>query len=541
MDNQSEDGLVQQPSLQRVQQADFQKLENRQKRFRALWRGSVLYALFYTVCLYHNASGITYPFFAGGTLWFYGFLKKKCACLNSESAFAEGQQNRAHMNKVFFITTILIAGFLNCTTDSGVLIFFNKLLMFVLMSVLMLQCLQDLTAWSITAYIKNCAAVLSGAVGSMFTPIGDLWACWKLRPTKSEKKEADPDRKRIWTSVGIGLLIAVPIAMFITILLASADAVFCKMVYEILTFSVDLDIIENIWSYSGVLLNIGIVFALCYGLFTYSTASKNIEKMKKLAASGEANLDTYIAITVNGIMCVIYLLFSGVQIFGLFLGKMKLPEGYTYSAYARRGFFELVFVCLFNILMVLFTMAYFKGSKTLKILLTVICGCTYIMTVSSAYRMILYISTYQLTFLRVLVLWGLAMIAVVMTGVVVYIYNQKFALFRFLLVVVTVGWLGFSAAHPDYWIASYNIAACSDGEEYDNFYLANRLSLDAVPALPEEVYNQYGGTHYWKRARKYQRQRESFLGIRAFNFSRAYAAPKIDNPVKNTRSGIQKE
>lgn len=509
----------------------MRKMENKQKRFQLLWRGSILYALFYTACLYHNASGITYPFFAGGTLLFWHYFTKKCAGTDSENSDADRQPNKTQLHKAFLMTGIVTAGLLNCTTDSGVLIFFNKLLMFVLMSVLVLQSWYELTTWSITAYLKNCAAMLCGAVGNMFAPAGDLQACWKLRPAKQEKKEAASERKRIWTSVGIGLLIAVPIAMFITILLASADAVFCKIIYELLTFSVDFDILENIWSNLGLLLNIAVVFALCYGLFTYGTEPENIEKMKKLAAPDEANLDTYIAITVIGIMCVIYLLFSGVQIFGLFLGQLTLPEGYTYAAYARRGFFELVFVCLFNILMVLFTMAYFKGSKTLKILLTVICGCTYIMTVSSAYRMILYISSYQLTFLRVLVLWGLAMIAVVMTGVVVYIHNQKFALFRFLLVVMTIGWLGFSAAHPDYWIAKYNIAACSDGKECDNFYLARSLSLDAVFALPEEVYNGGKGTNYWNRARKYQRQQEAFLGFRTFNFSRAYAAPKIDKPA----------
>ena len=105
---------------------------------------------------------------------------------------------------------------------------FNKLLMFVLMSVLVLQSWHELTTWSITAYLKNCAAMLCGAVGNMFAPAGDLQACWKLRPAKQEKKEAASERKTHLTSVGIGLLIAVPIAMFITILLASADAVFVK-------------------------------------------------------------------------------------------------------------------------------------------------------------------------------------------------------------------------------------------------------------------------------------------------------------------------
>ena len=118
------------------------------------------------------------------------------------------------------------------------------------------------------------------------------------------------------------------------------------------------------------------------------------------------------------------------------------------------------------------------------------------------------------------------MIAVVMTGVLVYTYDQKFSLFRFVLVTLTVGWLCFSAAHPDYWIASYNIAACEDGQECDSYYLRRRLSLDAVPALPEELWKSEDSV-YHRRIERYQRQRGMFMGFRSFNFSRAYAAHRI--------------
>ncbi|MDE7031308.1 MAG: DUF4173 domain-containing protein, partial [Lachnospiraceae bacterium] len=268
-----------------------------------------------------------------------------------------------------------------------------------------------------------------------------------------------------------------------------------------------------------------LVFAFVYGLFAYNMEPQNIKKIDDIAHTDKINWDSGIAITINGVMCFMYVIFSGIQVVGLVFGK--LPEGCTYSAYARRGFFELVIVCVFNIVLVLCTIAYFAGSRILKILLTVICGCTYIMIISSAYRMLLYISSYQLTFLRVLVLWGLLMIAVVMTGVLVCIYNQKFALLRFLLMVLTAGWLSFSAIHPDYWIASYNIAACADGQEYDSYYLRRRLSLDAVAALPPEIYRD-AASIYVNRARRYERQTERFWGIRAFNFSRAYALYQID-------------
>ena len=87
----------------------------------------------------------------------------------------------------------------------------------------------------------------------------------------------------------------------------------------------------------------------------------------------------------------------------------------------------------------------------------------------------------------------------------------------------SVGWLCFSSAHPDYWIASYNIAACEEGQEYDSSYLRRSLSLDAVAVLPEEVWQERDSS-YNRRLERYQRQQEEFMGFRTFNFSRAYAA-----------------
>lgn len=502
-----------------AQEAKTNEMKKKEKRFQMFGIGSFLYALFYTFCLYRNASGITYPFFVGGTLLFFGYFIRK-----SEISSADGNNERvkAHINKNFLMFFMIIAGGLNCTTDSGVLLFFNKLLMLVLAGVLFLQCWHDLTGWSVIAYIKGGMTMLLGGIGNTITPVYDVAAYWRLRHMNSEKDKKNPDQGRIMKSVGIGMLIVIPMAMFIAILLASADAVFCKLMYDLLTFSVNIESIEDLIK---IMILVIVVFSMCYGIFAYNVEPQNIKTIDQMAQTEKTNWDSYIAVTVNVVMCGMYIIFSGIQIFGLFLGK--LPEGYTYSSYARHGFFELVFVCLFNIALVLCTVAYFESSRVLRVLLTVICGCTYIMTISSAYRMILYISSYQLTFLRLLVLWGLIMIALVMTGVLVYIYNQKFSLFRFGLIILTVGWICFSAAHPDYWIASYNIMASDGGQEYDSYYLTKRLSLDAVPALPEEIY-QDRSSSYYRRVDQYQRQQEQFMGgVRTWNFSRAYAAYKM--------------
>ena len=45
--------------------------EKKIRHFGLFGLSSVIYALFYTFCLYKNASGITYPFFTGGTLFYF--------------------------------------------------------------------------------------------------------------------------------------------------------------------------------------------------------------------------------------------------------------------------------------------------------------------------------------------------------------------------------------------------------------------------------------------------------------------------------------
>ncbi|MBO5146293.1 MAG: DUF4173 domain-containing protein [Lachnospiraceae bacterium] len=521
----NQQALVSAPKISDLaaQEAKMNEMRKKEKRFHTFGAGCFLYALFYTFCLYHNASGITYPFFAGGTLWFFGcFIKKS----GNSSADAKDNHTAEHINSKFLMAAILVAGALNCTTDSGVLIFFNKLLMFVLLSVLLLQSVHNLTGWKITAYIKGTACMLFGGICRVFAPIEDLLAV-KYQKRASNGKNKNNDRnKRILCSVGIGLVISMPIVMLLLILLGSADAVFYKLMCDTLSFCTDFNVAEGVWKAFRVALWAAAAFAVSYGILAYNTDAKNIKKIDDMAKTEKINWDVYIAITVNLIICVIYVIFSGVQIFGLFLRQMSLPEGYTYASYARHGFFELVFVCLFNIILVLYTLAYFQSSKLLRTLLTMICGCTYIMTISSAYRMLLYIASYQLTFLRLFVLWALLMITIVMGGVTAYIYNTNFSLFRYMLMVLTVGWLVFSALHPDYWIAGCNIKAGENGAAFDHYYLRKELSLDAVAALPPEFYRDED-SGYYRRAEQYQDNLDEFLGIRKFNVSRAYASDKI--------------
>ena len=197
-----------------------------------------------------------------------------------------------------------------------------------------------------------------------------------------------------------------------------------------------------------------------------------------------------IGITFTGLISLVYLVFCLIQLIYLFGGLGTLPDNYTYARYAREGFFQLVFVCIINLALVLICNKRFRSSKVLKGILVFLSLCTYVMIASSAYRMVLYIKAYHLTFLRILVLWGLVVIFLLISGTLALIFRESFPMVKYCVITVTVMYLGFSFSHPDYWIARYNLSHVSiaDTENenvrtYSDFYYLENLSMDAAPVI----------------------------------------------------------
>lgn len=100
----------------------------------------------------------------------------------------------------------------------------------------------------------------------------------------------------------------------------------------------------------------------------------------------------------------------------------------------------------------------YEKNKWLNYMITIISLCTYVMMLSAAYRMKLYIDVYHLTFLRLCVLWFIAALAIVMAGVIISIYKKDFQLVNYMIAVSAVSYLIFSFSQPDYWIAKYNVS-----------------------------------------------------------------------------------
>ena len=427
--------------------------------------GSLLYAVFYTFCLYKNTSGITYPFFVAGTLCYFFCSTRKLGVPYKKDS-------------VFYIVSIVLLGISICLTSSEQILLMNKCGIFLLAFILMLHTFYQNKEWNFPKYFCAVMQTIGTVLICAARPLTDMISYADMRKKNKEGK------KSYLLPVLIGIAITVPLLLIITGLLASADAVFANI------FSRILDAV-NLETIFGTFFMTLAAFFVSYAVYAALSMKEVKEETPDLRT-----LEPVIAIIITAALSVIYLLFSVIQILYLFIGNMKLPEGYTYSSYAREGFFQLLTVCILNLIIVLICLYLFRENTALKLILTVISGCTFIMILSSALRMIMYINRYNLTFLRIFVLWSLTVIFLLMAGVTVFIYRNRFPLFTYSMVIVTVFYIGLSFSHPDYWIARYNLVPehleyLDDYDIRDNQKYLRRLSADAAPILLNKNKNPY--------------------------------------------------
>lgn len=424
--------------------------EQRTELFRTLFLPSILYAAVYVFLLYKNYGSITMPFFVLATLAYCYYCVKKLHILTLKKMIP-------------YASGMLLLGISTCCTDSLPLQIFNFVGILLLLFCLLLTQFCDVRNWTMVKYASALGNTIVGIIDTIKDFFKDMTAFFKARKNTNHSKIG---------YVLLGILISIPFLIFVIALFCTADIVFQKVVLNIFDFDfVFGDLFRMIFLFAVVLL----VFYSLLRFLNQRKISSDIPDLRRF--------EPILANTILSLVSVVYLLFSGIQILYLFIGNMTLPDGYTYAQYAREGFFQLLFVCVLNIAVVLFFLGCFRESKLLKILLTVISACTYIMIASSALRMYMYIQVYHLTFLRILVLWFLAVLAIVLIGIVTLIYKRQFPMFRYMLVVISICYIGFSFAHPDYWIAKYNLTHPNVGVLDDSNEYLQELSADAAPVI----------------------------------------------------------
>lgn len=319
----------------------------------------------------------------------------------------------------------------------------------------------------------------------------------------------------------LGIVISIPFLWIVVALLANADFLFDSLTRKIFDTVFSSDIIAI-----GFLIVFG--FLACYCVICASTTVSRHEEVYTVKKA-----DASIAATFLSILCLVYGVFCVIQIVYLFAdGLFVLPEQFTYAQYARRGFFELLAVAIINVALMVLCRSFFRENRVLKIAVTFMTCCTYIMIASATYRMLLYIDAYYLTFLRVFVLLSLLIIALILTGVIIAQFKKEFPLFRYCVAVVSICYIAFSFSKPDYYIASYLIEHTQRLDTDDVIYLTCELSLDAAPVvLPKlsdgSIYNEIENRYidgYFSKINSITNDYD----IRDFNYAKYLSSQKLN-------------
>lgn len=464
--------------------------------------GAILLGLLFYFCFYDyiNIIGLVYPLFLVGL---YAITWKTMK--SQEIVFNKHCLCYVICSFLLAISTILTTNFF--------IIFLNTVGIIILYLITLCRCYLADKEMGIQGFILTIGKCILGAfVCSQFF--------FKHTKGKIRIKRGNSEKSK---NIILGVLLAIVFLVVVLPLLIQADPVFRKIMIS--PFQA-----IHITNADQIIRGICFIFVpaiLFYGLMC-SCYIRYMETEEKKYSLWKPDA----VIIMTGIIGVTYILFCSIQIMYLFGGLFELPEGITYAEYAREGFLQLLWVAVINIALVLLIKIKCTPSKILNHILLVLSICTGVMIISSAYRMILYVKAYNLTRLRVLVLWFLVLLVFVVGQMIYYIYHTKFRIGKWLFTTALIAYMILSFGRMDYVIAKYNINANEYITLYNFMYLTE-LSLDAAPAIAELseerlVEGKEDGAYYYDHSEDIKTEyREYFkrikneynTSIRGFNIS----------------------
>ena len=298
---------------------------------------------------------------------------------------------------------------------------------------------------------------------------------------------------KVWSGILIGLVIALPLATVLILLLSSADMVFSKLMGSFFRSTTLLDLLG--WVITFVVFFV-LSSSLLYSYENYRPAQPTVSERVPRYYNRAA------LYTILASMGVVLLVFSAVQILFLF-GSGSLPEGVTYSEYARTGFFQLCVAAAIVFATTAICMRItkqFEHKAGFQVLYTLLLLSTLLLLVSSFMRMVLYEQAFQFTRLRLYVQAFDILLALITLFSIVKVWWQRFALSRMVYLATALGLLALCLFNVDGFIGTHNSKTMDkeisgefmDGVSYrvespsELDYLLS-LSIDALPGYIDRL------------------------------------------------------
>ena len=283
-------------------------------------------------------------------------------------------------------------------------------------------------------------------------------------------------------AVALGLVITIPVIAILVPLLMSADAAFEGL----------LDLLPD-FDWQEVFCTLLLGLSMGYVFYTRGAALQHLPKSER-EQKQRKGLN---AITVNTVLFAVAFVYAVYLVSQLayFAGGFSgiLPEGYTLAQYARRGFFEMGWLCAINLSVIALSVGLVSAREKAPLLTRMLCLflglVTLFLVAAASAKMFLYIGSYGLPRLRVLTEVFMLWLAATTVFLCIWLFRPRMPYMKLTLVLGLALCAGLMWVDVDSQVARYNVRAYQDGrmEMVDVDYLSG-LGYGAVPYIEELVH-----------------------------------------------------
>lgn len=170
----------------------------------------------------------------------------------------------------------------------------------------------------------------------------------------------------------------------------------------------------------------------------------------------------------------------------LLIWEKGSSQGFTYSEYARSGFFQLVFIVLINVISIILIKKHTEYNnstedKSLLSLYSLITILSFNMVFSAIYKMKLYIRVFGFTRLRILVSIFTIFLAFILIILLIFIW-KNINLFKPIIICGAIIYVGVNFFNIDEFITKNNLNLLVHSKSIDKYYLST-LSFDNYKSM----------------------------------------------------------
>ena len=292
------------------------------------------------------------------------------------------------------------------------------------------------------------------------------------------------DKKKTVLQIGGAVLAAIPVLAIVVSLLVSADAAFEGLVDKIAS-TLGMTVAKLIVS---VVVFIGVI------LFAITCKYElNKSESKPFQLDKTRFINTPFAITFLGLIAFVYLVYMFSQtayFFSAFSGILPAGYEFSFSEYARRGFFETEAIAFINLVIMVLSMwlTVRRENGTLnpivKGILTFIGVFTILFIATAISKMFMYIDEYGLTVLRLCTSAFMLATAIVIIAFIIRIFNPRLRTIKYAVLISMLIFTVLSLCGIERTIAQYNVNAYLDGKHKSiDMYTLGTLSDNAIPYM----------------------------------------------------------